>query len=130
MITRSSLAAGARIAAAWIPALLLVMIFAKQGLAKFSDASGWARAFEHWGYPRWFRMTIGAVELVATLCLLWGRTAPVGAALIICVMLGGMGTHIAFDNGRHLTSEVVPLVLATIVLVVRRRQVSAAFGRN
>jgi hypothetical protein len=34
-------------------------------------------------------------------------------------MLGAMGTHLALDHGRHLTSEVVPLTLATIVLIAR-----------
>lgn len=108
----------------WIPALLLVLIFVPQGWSKFFDDSGWAVAFRHWGYPDWFRVTIGVVELAAVALLLAGRTAAFGALLIIAVMLGGMVTHLIFDGGRHMTSEVVPLVLATVVLVVRRRQLS------
>ena len=107
----------------WIPAILLVLIFAPQGWAKFNDASGWAAAFRHWGYPDWFRVTIGVVELSAVVLLLLGRTAAWGAILIVAVMLGAWATHVIFDGGRHMTSEVVPLVLATIVLVVRRGQV-------
>jgi putative oxidoreductase len=118
----------------WIPALLLVMIFVPQGWSKFSDTSGWAAAFRGWGYPDWFRIGIGVIELVAAACLLWRRTAPVGALLIIAVMLGGMGTHIAFDNGRHLTSEVVPLTLSLILLWLRwdiaRRYLAALVGRD
>jgi uncharacterized membrane protein YphA (DoxX/SURF4 family) len=110
--------------AMWIPAILLVLIFAPQGWSKFDDGSGWAVAFRHWGYPDWFRITIGIIELAAVVLLLVGRTAALGAILIILVMLGGMATHVIFDEGRHLTSEVVPLVLATIVLAVRRRQLS------
>ena len=112
-----------RIAAAWVPAILLILIFVPQGWAKFSDTSGWASAFRVWGYPVWFRLTIGAVELFAALCLLWGRASILGASLIVCVMLGGMATHLIKEGGRHMTSEVVPLVLATIVLVARRREV-------
>src|SRR5215213_2179413 len=106
----------------WLPALLLVTIFLPQGWAKFSDTSGWAVAFRHWGYPAWFRILIGVVELSAVGCLLSGRAAVLGAMMIITVMLGAMGTHVVFDHGRHLTSEVVPLTLATIVLVIRRSQ--------
>lgn len=106
----------------WIPAVLLILIFAPQGYAKFSDTSGWAKAFRNWGYPDWFRVTIGAIELLAVALLVWRRTAAVGAILIICVMLGAWGTHLVFDHGRHMTSEVVPLVLASIVLFVRRRE--------
>ena len=111
----------AKAIAIWIPVLLLAFIFIPQGLAKFSDTSGWAKAFRVWGYPDWFRIAIGVIELAAVSLLLLPRTAIVGASFIIVVMLGGMGTHIIKEGGRHITSEVVPLVLATIVLVIRRR---------
>ena len=114
--------------AKWIPAILLILIFTPQGWSKFSDTSGWALAFRHWGYPDWFRITIGAVELSAATCLLWRRTAPVGALMIVCVMLGGMGTHIAYDGSRNITSEVVPLTLALIVLAVRRAELRLLRG--
>jgi uncharacterized membrane protein YphA (DoxX/SURF4 family) len=113
----------------WIPAILLALIFVPQGWSKFDDASGWARAFRHWGYADWFRITIGIIEIAAVALLALGRTAAFGAILIIVVMLGGMATHIIFDGGRHLTSEIVPLVLASIVLVARRRQVSDLVAR-
>ena len=120
-MTRNQAKAVAKAAAMWIPAFLLLLIFVPQGWNKFSDTSGWAIAFRHWGYPDWFRVTIGVIELTAALLLLWGRTAWAGAGLIICVMLGAMGTHIVKDGGRHLTSEVVPITLATIVLTLRLR---------
>ena len=113
----------------WLPAILLVLIFVPQGWSKFSDTSGWAVAFRHWGYPDWFRITIGILECGAALLLLTGRYAAFGALIIIVVMLGGMGTHIAFDGGRHMTSEIVPLTLATIVLLIRRGQLARLRGR-
>src|SRR5262245_5712662 len=115
----------ARAVGAWVPALLLVLIFSRQGWAKFDETSGWAKAFRHWGYPGWFRMTIGIMELSAVGLLLLGRTAAFGAILIIIVMLGAMTTHVLFDGGRNVTSEVVPLSLAIIVLVVRRGQLAS-----
>ena len=124
---KSKVISVAKIVGTWIPAILLVLIFAPQGWAKFSDTSGWAVAFRHWGYPDWFRVTIGVVELSAVILLLLGRTAAYGAILIILVMLGAWATHIIFDHGQHMTSEVVPLVLAFIVLAVRRRQLLPHF---
>src|SRR5688572_18237221 len=126
---RATLVKAAKIVGTWLPAILLVLIFAPQGWSKFDDASGWARAFRHWGYPDWFRVTIGVLELSAVALLILGRTAAFGAVIIIVVMLGGMATHIIFDGGRHLTSEVVPLVLATIVLLLRRKQVTNLVDR-
>jgi putative oxidoreductase len=125
---RPTLIRAAKVIGMWIPAILLVLIFAPQGWSKFNDASGWATAFRNWGYPDWFRVTIGVIELAAVALLLLGRTAAFGAILIIIVMLGGMATHIIFDGGRHLTSEVVPLTLASIVLAVRRGQVARALS--
>ena len=116
---RAQRGARARLIAAWVAALLLTLIFVPAGWAKFSDHSGWAIAFRHWGYPTWFRILIGVLELGAVALLLSGRWAVVGGAVIMAVMLGGMGTHVVFDGGRHMTSEVVPLALATLVVVMR-----------
>jgi uncharacterized membrane protein YphA (DoxX/SURF4 family) len=69
------------------------------------------------------------LELSAVALLALGRTAAFGALIIVIVMLGAMATHIALDGGRHLTSEVVPLTLSTIVLIVRRRQITQAISR-
>ena len=113
----------------WLPVILLALIFAPQGWSKFFDDSGWARAFRHWGYPGWFRVLIGVMELSGVALLLLGRTAAFGALVLICVMLGAMATHVIFDAGRHMTSEVVPLALSIIVLVLRRRQLTDALGR-
>jgi uncharacterized membrane protein YphA (DoxX/SURF4 family) len=129
-MSRERIVRVARVVAPWVPALLLITIFVPQGWAKFSDTSGWAVAFRQWGYPTWFRLLIGTIELGASLCLLWGRTAAVGALLIAGVMLGGMGTHVVRDHGRHLTSEVVPLTLAVLVLVTRRRQLPRPRSRS
>jgi putative oxidoreductase len=123
-VERQTVVRVAREVGKWIPVVLLLFIFLPQGWAKFSDTSGWARAFRIWGYPDWFRITIGVMELLAALVLLWPRTAALGALTIIVIMLGGMGTHLVLEHGRHMTSEVVPLTLATIVLIVRRGEAS------
>src|SRR6185503_12364706 len=70
----------------WVPTLFLVWVFVRQGISKFSDDSGWARAFAAWHYPVWFRILIGTCETAAAILLLTRRTAPLGAALIAVVM--------------------------------------------
>lgn len=113
--------------ALWLVSLFLVSIFIRQGAAKFSETSGWATAFRLWGYPVWFRMLIGIMEISAAILLLLPRVAPVGAALIIAVMLGGMGTHIARGHPAQITSELLPLILACVVLFARRRELKLPF---
>src|ERR1041385_1948313 len=87
-----------RFAATWIPTAMLTYVFVAQGLNKFSTTSGWFLAFRHWGYPDWFRMLVSVIEIAGGLLVLWRRSAPIGATLILCVMLGAMGTHVWIDH--------------------------------
>jgi putative oxidoreductase len=103
----------------WIFALFLAWIFIRQGWSKFSDTSGWARAFRLWHFPVWFRVMIGVIETCAALLLLTRRTAFAGAIMIVVVMIGAMATHIYWGRPAQITSEVLPLTLAVLV----------AFGR-
>lgn len=105
----------------WAFALFLAWVFARQGVAKFSDTSGWARAFRFWHFPVWFRIFIGIAETAAALLLLWKRTAAAGAVIILVVMVGAMATHVYWGRPGQVTSEILPLVLATTVAVGRRR---------
>jgi uncharacterized membrane protein YphA (DoxX/SURF4 family) len=115
--------------ALWVPTLFLVYVFARQGSSKFSDTSGWARAFAVWHFPVWFRILIGVCETTAALLLLTRRTASLGAAVIALVMLGGMATHIYWGQAKQMTSEVLPLTLALIVLIGRRQHFRKLFDQ-
>jgi uncharacterized membrane protein YphA (DoxX/SURF4 family) len=114
----------------WLPAFFLAFVFALQGSRKFSDATGWAIAFRHWGYPAWFRITIGFIELLAGALLLFGQSAPLGATLVVLVMIGGIGTHIAAGDPHKFTSELGPIALAVVVLVTRRRELRRVLHRE
>lgn len=105
----------------WVFALFLAWVFVRQGIAKFSDTSGWARAFRVWHFPVWFRVLIGLIETSAALLLLTRRTAFAGAVMIIVVMIGAMGTHIYWGRPGQVTSEILPLFLATVVALGRRK---------
>jgi uncharacterized membrane protein YphA (DoxX/SURF4 family) len=77
---RATVVKAARVIGMWAPAILLVIIFVPQGWSKFNNASGWATAFRHWGYPDWFRVTVGVMELsgVAWRCSSWDGRRPSG----------------------------------------------------
>lgn len=42
---KTALVKVAKIVGTWLPAILLMLVFIPQGLAKFSDTSGWTTAF-------------------------------------------------------------------------------------
>ena len=105
----------------WVFAGFLAWVFARQGIAKFSNTSGWAQAFNEWHFPVWFRVAIGVAETAAAALLLWKRTALAGATIIIVVMIGAMSTHVWWGQPGQVTSEILPLALATAVAVGRRK---------
>jgi putative oxidoreductase len=105
----------------WVFAVFLAWVFSRQGIAKLSDTSGWARAFQLWHFPVWFRVSIGVAEIAAAALLLTRRTAFAGAIIIIVVMLGAMGTHVYWGRPSQVTSEILPLTLSTMVALGRRR---------
>ena len=114
--------------ALWLPTVFLMWVFVQQGSAKFSDTSGWAKAFAVWHFPVWFRVLIGCMEISGAVLLVTRRTAPLGAALIAVVMLGAMGTHISRGHPEQVTSEVVPLTMALIVGIGRLRHLRTWWG--
>ncbi len=118
MTTRQRVISIATTGLVWLATAYLAVIFARAGIQKFSSTSGWAHAFEVWGFPVWFRILVGVMELAGAALVLIPRTAAYGAATIIVVMLGAVGTHLSHGEGIH---EAVPLIMATIVLIGRRR---------
>ena len=129
-ITKEALLPIAKEALLWIICLFLAYVFVKAGMQKFSDSSGWSRAFRYWGYPVWFRILIGGAEVSAALLLLYKRTAAFGALIIIVVMVGAMATHVVTGRPRQVTSEIFPLALATAVFVGRRKQMLLRTGER
>ena len=106
--------------ATWILTLLLAAMFLNAGIRKFFEHGGWTEAFRHIGYPDWFRVFISVVETAAGLLLLVPRTAPYGAAMVIVVMIGAIGSNIAARFPiRGVIPAVVCLVVGGIILALR-----------
>lgn len=121
MTTHQRILSIARTGLLWLATAYLAIIFARAGTQKFSSDSGWAHAFADWGFPVWFRILVGAVELAGAALVLIPRTAAYGAAAIILVMLGAMGTHAWHGHPEQATHEIVPLTMALIVAIARWR---------
>src|SRR5262245_16984413 len=106
----------------WVIAVFLAWVFFRQGAAKFSATSGWAQAFRAWHYPDGFRVAVGIAEVAAAVAVLIPRTAFAGGVVIAVIMLGGMATHVWWGHPGQVTSEMLPLVLATVIAVGRRKE--------
>ena len=72
----------------------MAMVFLVEGADKFSNSRLWIRVFNEIGWGQWFRYFTGAVEIAGALLLLVPLTAWVGAALLMCTMLGALLVHL------------------------------------
>src|SRR5262249_26511197 len=109
----------------WLLSLFLTVVFVNAGWPKFSNSSGWARAFASWGFPVWFRILVGLIEVAGGLLLLVPQTAVYAAASLGVTMLGAMGTHIFHGQVAAVYHEIVPLGLLGVVAFLRYRRKSA-----
>jgi putative oxidoreductase len=116
----------AREVTVWVLTLLLVLMFANAGIRKFPESGGWTRMFRLAGFPDWFRILIGVIEVAAAALLLVPRTAAYGAMTVIVVMIGALGTVAMTLHGSFMLKGLMPasvaLIVAAIVLMARRRQ--------
>ena len=107
----------------WLITLLVALVCLRSGLMKVNILPGvesWIRDFARWGYPDWFRVTVGIAELVSFALLLIPRLASIGATLFATIMLGAIYTHAANAETPRLPFNLVLLALSITILVARR----------
>lgn len=80
----------------WIIAAVIAYDFLLQGWRKFDPNGWWAPAFKKWGYPTWFMVLVGVVEVAGGLLLLVPKVRHLGAAILIVIMLGAIVTRSIF----------------------------------
>ena len=106
--------------ALWIIALFLALVCLRSGWLKETGNIFWARDFNRWGYPDWFRIVIGIAELTSTVFLLVPRFASYGASLFAAVVLGAIFTHYTHNETSRLPFNLFLLALSLIIASTRR----------
>lgn len=99
----------------WIATLVLVAIFLMAGSSKVTGGPQMVEEFHRFGYPDWFRVLIGFVEIVGAIVLLFPRTAAPAAVILGGIMVGAAGTHLRIGDG---LATLVPLALLALLGLV------------
>jgi len=117
---------------AWLLGLYLAQLYLRMGWGKFGGDTAWTAAFTAWGYPAWFRVVVGMIEVGAGLALLAPPLSSYAALLLAAVMMGAWST-LAHDLRWRDMAEVAAygILLGWIASVrwrarLRRRQVIEA----
>jgi uncharacterized membrane protein YphA (DoxX/SURF4 family) len=109
-------------AGVWIVSGLLAALFLRAGIPKLMGAEGWLRHFARWGYPDWFCLVVGMVEVASAVVVLIPKLATLGACDAVVVMAGATYTHLfrAPDEGGRAVFTLALLLLAAVVWYMRR----------
>lgn len=82
----------ARLVAAWLVGTYLAQLFVRTGWGQFSGDVFWTEAFATWGFPTWFRVLVGVVELAGGVALIIPWLASYGGVALCLVMMGAWST--------------------------------------
>ena len=99
----------------WGAQALLALAFFAAGGQKLLAVPAMVDLFASIGFGQWFRVLTGWVEVSAAVLVLVPRTAWIGAALIVCTMIGAVLTHLVLIGGSAVPALVL-LLLAGFVL--------------
>ena len=99
----------------WSLSLSLVGLFCAAGYAKIIGAPQMVECFQKFGYSESFRMLIGAIEIAGAALLIFPKTSAAAAWILVCVMLGAMGSHLTHHE---YLAALVPVVIGFACLVV------------
>lgn len=104
----------------WTASVVVAFIILGAGLPKVMGGQDWSRNFEVWGYPGWFRVIVGWVEVLGAVLLVIPRTSLFAAGALAVTMTGA--TYTQLINGASLPVVILPLVLLVLlasVVIVR-----------
>lgn len=108
--------------AVWVAAIGCAAVFAIAGIGKLRGAM--IGRFEEWGYTPGLALTIGVLELVGALALLYPRSAAASALGLIVIMFGALGTHLL--AGEYLAALAPLLLLGLLGFVLFGRGLATA----
>jgi putative oxidoreductase len=107
---------------------LLTLVFLFAGGSKLAGAQMHVESFARWGYPQWFRVLTGLIEVTCAIGLWVPKARGVAAIGLVATMLGAIYTHLAHDEAKMSGIPLALLILAAIVAYARRDETLALLG--
>ena len=105
----------------WALVVVLAVEFALAGASKLRPSSGWAPMFAAWGFPAWFRVVVGATEIVCALALFIPRSRVWACAVLLAVMAGAAVTHVTHGESRRVVLNLALSALISLLIALASR---------
>jgi putative oxidoreductase len=108
----------------WTSSVVVALGIGIAGLTKFLQPNRWEPLFTGWGYPAWFSLVVGIVEVCGAIALLVPAIAFYAATLLAVVMAGALVTLLRHPQGPLGWGRTpsVYIILLIIIAVWRSRQ--------
>ncbi|WP_259295101.1 DoxX family protein [Paraburkholderia sp. DHOC27] len=101
-------------------AMLVAVLFAIAGVVNLARRDSVKRDFARWGYPAWFPLLCGALELLTAALLPAQQTRVFGLTLASIIMMGALFTLLRNREPlRHLAPALVFAALVACTVAVR-----------
>ncbi len=102
----------------WIIAVLLALGYGMAGLGKLTGAA--SEMFAGWGYPAWFALLIGVLELAGAVGLLIPRLTRWAVLGLTGIMIGAVFTHGLNGEVAQVSRPLIFLALLGLLWWLRR----------
>lgn len=101
----------------WALSVLLAALFVFAGSVKLFGTEDVVNGFRELGYPSWFRILIGLIEVICGVALLVPKVAIDAASFLIIIMLGAILT--VLFAGQSVIPPVITLILLGSIAALR-----------
>lgn len=99
---------------------ILAILFAVAGVVNLARPGAVKRDFARWGYPAWFQLLCGALELLSAALLFVQQTRVLGLTLAGAIMIGAIFTLVRNrEPFRHLAPALIFSALIVVTVAVR-----------
>lgn len=109
-----------KVTAVWILSGLLGLLYLFAGGTKLAGMQTHVEHFARWGYPDWFRLVVGTIEVVCGAALLVPGLAFYAAVALGMNMLGAIYTELFRGEPPRAAFPLVLLLLLAVVAYARR----------
>jgi uncharacterized membrane protein YphA (DoxX/SURF4 family) len=100
--------------------MIVAVLFAVAGVVNLARPGAVKRDFARWGYPAWFQLLCGALELLGAALLLGQQTRVLGLTLAGAIMIGALFTLVRNrEPFRHLAPALIFSALIVVTVPVR-----------
>ena len=102
----------------WILRILLSIGFLLASLGKLTSNISVLDMFENWGYPDWFHLFIGAIELIMAILILIPKTLKFAILGITIILIGAIITHLVNDPILEIIRPIIFFILLSGVYYI------------